>query len=51
MLVLGSHGHRGLNDLVHGQTVSSVRHRLTIPILVVRSAETEPALHLSAPGL
>jgi len=26
MLVMGSHGHRGLDDLVFGQTVSAVRH-------------------------
>jgi manganese transport protein len=46
LLILGSHGHRGIEDLLHGQTVSAVRHRLTIPILVVHSAQTEPALHL-----
>jgi manganese transport protein len=46
MLVLGSHGHRGIEDLVYGETVSTVRHRLRIPILVVHSAEPEPALHL-----
>lgn len=36
-LVLGSHGHRGLMDLIYGQTVTSVRHKVTIPVLVVRS--------------
>ena len=37
MLVMGSHGHRGLDDLVFGQTVSAVRHALNIPVMVVRS--------------
>ncbi|MEJ2040494.1 MAG: universal stress protein, partial [Desulfosarcinaceae bacterium] len=43
MLVMGSHGHRGLDDLVFGQTVSSVRHAVTIPVLVVRSYGSEKA--------
>lgn len=36
MLVMGSHGHRLLGDLLLGQTVESVRHGLEIPVLVVR---------------
>jgi manganese transport protein len=45
LLVLGSHGHRGLADLIYGQTVTGVRHRVTIPVLVVRTSFTgrEPA--------
>jgi manganese transport protein len=35
MLVIGSHGHRGLKDFVYGETVNSVRHALKIPVLVV----------------
>ncbi len=35
MLVIGAHGHRGLQDFIHGQTVDSVRHELRIPVLVV----------------
>lgn len=36
MLVMGSHGHRLLGDLLWGQTVDPVRHRVDIPVLVVR---------------
>jgi manganese transport protein len=36
ILVLGAHGHRGISDLVYGATISSVRHALDIPILVVK---------------
>jgi manganese transport protein len=43
MLVMGSHGHRGVADLVFGQTVSPVRHALDIPVLVVRSYGRERA--------
>jgi manganese transport protein len=35
MLVIGSHGHTGLKDLLYGQTVNAVRHELKIPVLVV----------------
>lgn len=43
MLVMGSHGHRGVAGLVFGQTVSAVRHALGIPVLVVRSRSREMA--------
>jgi len=35
MLVMGSHGHRLIGDLLWGQTVAPVRHRVGIPVLVV----------------
>ena len=35
MLVIGSHGHKGLKDFIYGETVNSVRHALKIPVLVV----------------
>jgi len=37
MLVMGSHGHQGIGDYVHGQTVETVRHQARIPVLVVPS--------------
>lgn len=36
LMVLGGHGHRGLGDVVHGATISGVRHELDIPIIAVR---------------
>jgi len=36
MLVVGSHGHRMLGDLLFGQTVDPLRHRVDIPVLVAR---------------
>ncbi|MES2646294.1 MAG: Nramp family divalent metal transporter [Bacteroidota bacterium] len=35
MLVIGSHGHSGLKDFWHGQTIDAVRHELKIPVLIV----------------
>jgi manganese transport protein len=36
LLVMGAHGHKGLKDLIFGTTVDSVRHKVTIPVLIVR---------------
>ena len=36
LLVMGAHGHTGLKDLIFGTTINSVRHSLSLPILVVR---------------
>ena len=35
LLVMGAHGHRGIKDLVYGETINRVRHELKIPVLVV----------------
>ena len=42
ILVLGSHGHRGISDVIFGQTVTSVRHAIDIPVLIVRMKEIRP---------
>ena len=36
LLVMGAHGHGGIKDLIFGTTINSVRHKLRIPLLVVR---------------
>lgn len=36
LLVLGAHGHRMVKDLIFGTTVDSVRHRVNIPVFIVR---------------
>jgi manganese transport protein len=43
LLVMGSHGHRGVGDLVFGQTVARVRHAVRIPVLTIRTRGTERA--------
>lgn len=36
LLVMGAHGHKGVKDLILGTTVNSVRHQVSIPVLIVR---------------
>ena len=36
LLVMGAHGHKGLKDLIFGTTVDAVRHKVDIPVLIVR---------------
>jgi manganese transport protein len=35
MLVMGSHRHSGIKDIFYGETVDQVRHKLSIPVLIV----------------
>ena len=37
LIAMSTHGHRGLNDLVRGTTVSRVRHHVKIPVLLLRA--------------
>lgn len=36
LLVMGAHGHSGLKDILFGTTVDAVRHRIKIPVFIVR---------------
>jgi manganese transport protein len=36
LLVMGAHGHKGFKDLMFGTTVDAVRHRISIPVLVIK---------------
>jgi manganese transport protein len=36
LLVMGAHGHNWAKDLIFGTTVDTVRHRVNIPVLIVR---------------
>ena len=36
LLVMGAHGHKGFKDLMFGTTVDGVRHRIKIPVLVIK---------------
>ena len=39
LIAMTTHGHRLLGDLLFGSTIDRVRHRSTIPLLVVRATE------------
>jgi manganese transport protein len=38
LVVMGAHGHRGVKDLIFGNTINGVRHQVTAPVLVVGDA-------------
>lgn len=38
LLVMGAHGHNWFKDLIFGTTVDTVRHRVKIPVLIVRES-------------
>jgi len=35
-VVMGSHGHQAIKDLIFGTTVNKVRHKVNVPVLVVK---------------
>ncbi len=36
LVAMTTHGHRGLNDLFRGTTITKVRHNITVPLLLVK---------------
>lgn len=36
ILIMGEHGHRGLKDMIFGETINVVRHNIDIPLLAVK---------------
>lgn len=36
LLIVGSHGHHSLKDLIFGETVNSLRHKVKIPVLIAQ---------------
>ena len=36
VLVMGTHGHTGLSDLLFGTTVDQLRHQISIPLFIVK---------------
>ena len=35
LIVMGAHGHRGIKDVIFGNTINGVRHQVSVPVLVV----------------
>ncbi|HEU4565619.1 MAG TPA: universal stress protein [Gemmatimonadaceae bacterium] len=38
LIAMSTHGHRFIGDLLHGSVADGVRHRSTIPVLLVRGS-------------
>jgi nucleotide-binding universal stress UspA family protein len=36
LIAMATHGHHGLADVIHGQTVDHVRHKVRVPVLLLR---------------
>ncbi|MEP2669779.1 MAG: Nramp family divalent metal transporter [Cyclobacteriaceae bacterium] len=41
LLVMGAHGHNLIKDLIFGTTVDTVRHRVDIPVFIVRESQEQ----------
>ncbi len=39
LVVMGAHGHKGLEDIVFGTTIEGVRHEIDAPLMIVREAQ------------
>jgi len=39
LIAMTTHGHRFFGDLIYGSTITAVRHKSQVPILLVRAAE------------
>jgi manganese transport protein len=39
LLIMGSHGHKAVKDLIYGTTVDTVRHLVNVPVLVVKATK------------
>ncbi|MGA8030159.1 MAG: Nramp family divalent metal transporter [Bryobacteraceae bacterium] len=38
LVIMASHGHRGIKDLIFGTTINAVRHRIKVPLLIVSAS-------------
>ena len=36
LVAMSTHGHKGVQDLIRGSVANEVRHRVTVPVLMVR---------------
>jgi nucleotide-binding universal stress UspA family protein len=37
LIAMATHGHHGLGDVIHGQTVDHVRHKVPMPVLLLKA--------------
>ena len=48
LIAMTSHGHRWFGDLFHGSTINEVRHKTTIPILVLSGRKKYPGRRIAS---
>jgi nucleotide-binding universal stress UspA family protein len=39
LVAMSTHGHKGVQDLIRGSVANDVRHRVTVPVLMVRGTK------------
>ena len=39
LVAMSTHGHKGVQDLIRGSVANDVRHRITVPVLMVRGTQ------------
>ena len=37
LVIMGSHGHKGIKDIIFGSTADEVRHNVNVPVMIVKS--------------
>jgi nucleotide-binding universal stress UspA family protein len=42
LVAMSTHGHKGVQDLLRGSVANEVRHRTTVPVLMVRGGPRRP---------
>ena len=41
LIAMATHGHTGVSDVIHGQTVNHVRHRVKMPVLLLKRRQAD----------
>jgi nucleotide-binding universal stress UspA family protein len=45
LVAMSTHGHRFISDLLYGSTADNVRHRVNIPVLMLKATPANPTNH------
>ncbi len=41
LIAMATHGHTGVSDMIHGQTVDHVRHKVKMPVLLLKRRQAD----------
>ena len=41
LIAMATHGHHGISDVIHGQTVDHVRHKVPMPVLLLKARKVK----------
>ena len=48
LIMLATHGHKAVGDVLFGSTIDKLRHNTTIPLLVIYGGKPKPSAHAPA---